>query len=121
MKDQLLWIDAMFRLSLGGLLLLFPSTTITALGLPKPAGTFWPRMLAVLLIGLAAASILHGFVPAAQGFGLGGAFVLNVATGLAVLTALVVGQLEVPGRGRLTLWVSFLLLLVLCLVQLAWI
>ena len=121
MKDQLLWIDALFRLTLGGLLLFFPATTIAALGLPKAGGAFWPRMLAMLLLGLAGASVLQGFVPAAQGLGLGGAFVLNVATALAVLTALAVGRLEIPGRGRLTLWVSFLLLVLLSLVELAWI
>jgi hypothetical protein len=121
MKDMVIWLDVAVRLVLGGLLVLAPRMTLTALGLPKSAETFWPRLLGIVLLALAAGTAIDGRWPGKGGPLLGGLVALNVAMAFALATALVVGQLDVPKRGRLALWLAAIGSALLALVQLAWV
>lgn len=121
MKDLALWSDAGLRLMLGALLVLAPRATLSALGLPKSAETFWPRLLGTFLLALAAGAIIDVRWPSKGGPSLGGLVALNVATSFALATGLVVGQLGIPKRGRFLMWLAAILSALLALVQLAWV
>ena len=121
MKDFVLWSDAGLRLVLGALLVLAPRATLSALGLPKSVETFWPRLLGTFLLALAAGAIIDVRWQGKGGPSLGGLVALNVATSFALATSLVVGQLEIPRRGRFLMWLAAILSALLALVQLAWV
>ena len=121
MRDWPVWIDAGMRLAIGLALLAVPKLAIVTLGLPKTSQTFWPRMAGVLLLALAAGTAIDARWPGKGGPTIGGLVALNVAIAFALATALVVGQLEVPGRGRLALWIAALGSALLALLQLAWV
>jgi hypothetical protein len=120
MKDLTLWSDAGLRLTLGALLVLAPRMTLSALGLPKAAETFWPRLLGTMLLALAAGAVVDVRWPGKGGPSLGGLVAINVATSFALATGLVVGQLEIPKRGRLLMWLAVILSALLALTQLSW-
>ncbi|KAB2847285.1 MAG: ABC transporter permease [Hyphomicrobiaceae bacterium] len=119
MRDQILTIEALLRGALALILILAPKSTILALGLPRSEGTFWPRLLGAVFAGMAAAAYVEGHFKLQSGLGLGGAVAINFATAFAILTALVVGGLDIPRRGRLVLWVGGAALVVLALFELA--
>ena len=121
MKELVLWSDAGLRLTLGALLVFAPRMTLTALGLPKAAETFWPRLLGTILLALAAGAIVDGRWPGKGGPSLGGFVAINLATSFALATGLVVGQLEIPKRGRLLMWLAVFLSALLALTQLTWV
>ena len=121
MKDFVLWSDAALRLMLGALLVLAPRLTLSALGLPKSAETFWPRLLGAVLLAVAAGTVIDVRWPGKGGPSLGGLVALNVAASFALATGLVVGHLEIPKRGRLLMWLAAILSALLALVQLAWV
>lgn len=121
MKDLILWSDAGLRLLLGGMFVLAPRMTLSALGLPKAIETFWPRLVGVFLLALAAGAIVDVRWPGKGGPALGGLVALNVATSFALATGLVVGQLDIPKRGRLLMWLAVILSALLALTQLTWV
>ena len=53
-------------------LLLAPTGLLRALGLPPAASAFWPRLLAVTLVGMGAAAFIEGARPGVGGLGLVG-------------------------------------------------
>jgi hypothetical protein len=119
MRDQLLWIDALARLAIGGPLLLFPQTFIKMLGLPAAGNPFWPRLTGALLVALAAALFIEARFAGSRGLSLGGAFAVNVATAFMLATSLSVGGMGLPLRGRIAMWTAVGLLVLLSLVELA--
>ena len=121
MKDLVLWFDVLARASLGGLLAVVPRIAIGVLGLPKSEGTFWPRLLGTLLLALAAGTVVDARWPGKGGPLLGGLVAVNLAAAFALATGLVVGQLEIPRRGRFGLWFAALVSALLGLLQLAWV
>ena len=55
MSQQLYWLEAILKSSAGLLLIVAPVTTAKLLGLPHGNVGFWPRLLGITLIGIAAA------------------------------------------------------------------
>jgi hypothetical protein len=82
---QLLWIELVMKLAGGIVLLSIPLTAIKVLGLPRSETTFWPRLLGAVLIGLAAATFMDASVRLGHGLALGGSFVINVVSALALV------------------------------------
>ena len=121
MKELVLWIDVAARLGLGALILFVPRLTIATLGLPKSADTFWPRLIGVLLLALAAGGAIDARWPGKGGPVLGGLVALNIATAFALVTSLAVGRLDIPKRGRLGLWLAAAACGLLGFVQMAWV
>lgn len=121
MKEYVLWSDAGPRLILGLLLLVAPRATMAAFGLPKSSDTFWPRLIATILLALAVGAVVDMRWPGKGGPALGGLVILNIATSFALATGLVVGQLDVPRRGRIALWLGAMSSAALAFVQLAWV
>jgi hypothetical protein len=121
MKELIVWIDVGARLALGTLLVFVPRLTMTTFGLPKAAELFWPRMFGLLLLAVAAGAAIDVRWPGKGGPLLGGLVALNVAAAFGLATALVVGQLDIPKRGRLAMWLAATASAVLALMQLAWV
>ena len=115
MKDITLWSDAGLRIALGALLVLAPRLTLTALGLPKAAETFWPRLLGTMLLALAAGAIVDVRWPGKGGPSVGGLVAINLSMSFALATGLVIGQLEIPKRGRFLMWLAAILSALLAL------
>ena len=119
MRDQLLWVEAIVRGALALALIAVPKQVIAVLGLPRTEDTFWPRLVGAIFTGMAIAAYFEGHFKPASGLGLGGAIAINLATAFALATALVVGGLALPRRGRLLMWISTAALVVLSLFELA--
>lgn len=118
---QLVWIELVMKLAGGLALTLLPLTTIKVLGLPKAETAFWPRLLGVVLIGLAAATFMDASVRLGHGLGLAGSVAINLVAALALTVMLVLKQGPAAWRGRAVLWLLVFLLGALVLVEIAYI
>jgi hypothetical protein len=118
MVDQLLWTEMLLKLSAGAVLLIAPAMTAALLGLPRPGGGFWPRLLGAILVGLGVASALQGVVATGHGLALGGSVAVNLAAAAFLLSTLI---LKPPParRGRALLWLLLALLFLLSLTEIA--
>jgi hypothetical protein len=117
---QLLWIELMANLVVGTLLVLLPRTLARLLGLPPVAEPFWPRLMGVVLIGLAAATLLEAQASAKNGLGLAGHVAINFILALGLVTLLLLGRAGANRRGRTVLWLTAATLALLAIVELAW-
>lgn len=117
--QQLLWIETLLKLAAGLPLLIAPGWTARALGLPRDATGFWPRMLGGMLVGLAVALVLEGWIGNVHGLGLAGALAIDLAAAATLATLLVLGKAAPTRRGRILLWLLAGLLVLLALLELA--
>lgn len=101
----LLVVDGVVNLLLGVLLLTAPDRLVRALGLPEFAGSLYPTVLGGVLVGIAAALFIESrpTEDGAQGLGVVGAVVINVAGAGALTLWLALASQAVPTRGRVTL------------------
>ena len=123
MKDKihlLLAADALINLLLGILLLLLPSGLLEFLGLPLTDTFFYTSILGGVIFGIGAALSLErwGTPMDIRGLGLGGAIVINLCGGGTLLFWLIAGNLDLPLRGLVTLWIVAILVLGIGLVEL---
>jgi hypothetical protein len=119
MAQQLLWIETLLKLCVGGLLLVMPLSVAKLLGLPQPQTPFWSRLSGAVLLGLAAATFLEGSVSGSRGLGLGGVILVNLSTA-GVLTALqVLGRGSRTRRGGIVIWTTVVVLVGLALFEVA--
>ena len=117
---QLVWLELALKFACGLVLLSVPLTVIKILGLPKSETAFWPRLLGALLIGLAIATYMDASARLGHGLGLAGSMVLNFSASFALFCMLVLGE-SATRRGRALLWALACGLLVLALVEIAYI
>ncbi len=120
MLQELLWIEIVLKGAAGGLLMLAPRTLARALGLPPVAEPFWPRCLGALLVGIALAAFLEVKLKGANGLGLAGAIAVNLAAAGIIGGQLIVGQVTPARRGRVLLWLTAGLLMLLALAEIPW-
>jgi hypothetical protein len=119
-ETLLLAIDGGVNLALGLLLALFPRGFAEAVGIPIPSIPFYPIILGGVLIGIGLALFLQCFWGRSQvtGIGLEGAIAINLC-GAGVLVALLVGgDLNLPTRGYVFLWLIAVLVLGIAVVEL---
>ena len=102
----LLIIDGLVNLLLGVLLLLFPLGLASVLGVPLPGSHFYPSILGAVLFGIGIALMIDAYgAPAGiRGLGLPGAIAINLCGGMVLLGWLLFAPLDLPLRGRVTLW-----------------
>ncbi len=117
--QQLLWIETLLKGSTGLLLVLAPLSTIRFLGLAPAQASFWPRLLGILLLGIAGAIFLEGSRPGSHGLGLAGCLIINFSAVLMLTVAMVLDKSPIAGRGRALLWALVIVLLWLCALELA--
>ena len=116
--QQLLWIETVLKLAAGALLLAAPGTVSRALGLPRDPSGFWPRILGAVLLGLATATVLEGWIGRAHGLGLAGTLAINLASAGGIASLLILGKAAPTRRGRLLLWLVVAVLVLLALLEL---
>jgi len=115
-----LLVDAFINLSLGILLLVLPQNLIDFLGVPATDVRFYPNILGAVLFGIGIALFIeayerpHGLV----GLGLGGAIAINLCGGIVLALLLIFGELSLPVRGLIFLWVLVLVLIVISGIEL---
>lgn len=118
---QLLWIETLLKLACGLVLTFVPLTAARIFGLPRPDTGFWPRMLGAVLIGLAGATFLDGWIKNAQGhgLGLGGCIIINLMMVSMLITLLVLDRAGNTRRGRALLWIVVALLVVISMFEIS--
>jgi hypothetical protein len=112
----LLAADAAINLILGALLLVFPKSVVSALGIPTAAPPFYPSILGGVFLGIGIALLIERH-RGSGGLGLAGAVTINLCGGLVLAGWLLFGSLEIPLRGRIFLWALVLILVVLSSVE----
>jgi len=103
---RLLVIDAVVNLSLGALLLLFPSGIVHLLGLPITNTNFYASILGAVLFGIGIALLVERFGEKKniRGLGLDGAIVINFCGAGVLLLWLLLVPFDIPLRGKSILW-----------------
>lgn len=116
-----LFIDALINLILGVILLIYSPKIIDFLGMPPVDHFFYPNILGAVLFGIGLALLVEVFRKNTKGFrGLGftGAICINISGGIVLFIWLVTGNLQLPLKGLVFLWVLDLILLVISSVEL---
>jgi hypothetical protein len=121
MLQYLLWIEVALKLGSGLILGVFSVTSPRLFGLPPSASTFWPRLLAGVLVGVGLATILQATIAPGRGLGLAGLMAINLVAAALVTGQLVMGRTITTRRGKATLWALVITLTGLSLVELAYI
>ena len=121
MLQYLTWAEILLKLGGGLAFGLFPITTIRLFGLPAPAGPFWPRLLASVLVGLGLATFLHATIAPGKGLGLAGSMAINLTAAAMIAAQLTMAQAAKTRRGNAALWCLAAGLVGLSLVELAYI
>jgi len=114
-RSGLLLADAVFNLTLGGLLLLFTRGIIQFLGVPAASTRFYPNILGGVLFGIGLALLIEYFrrPDGLVGLGLGGAIAINLCGGAVLGAWLVFGRLGIAVHGRIFLWALVILLVLI--------
>lgn len=107
----LLMIDAIINIFLGIVLLAYSEPIIELFGLPVVEQYFYPNILGAILLGIGIALLIEynrkkDFI----GLGLGGAIIINMIGGIVLFIWLIIGNLNIPIKGVIILWVLDLIL-----------
>ena len=120
-KKITLLIDAFINLILGILLLAYSPELVRILGVPLSDNYFYPNILGAVLFGIGIALIIEAcrkhkdkFI----GLGLPGAISINICGGLVLFLWLLSGELNLPQKGLIFLWILDILLLGISSVEL---
>ena len=107
----LLLLDAFVNYLLGILCLFYPFFA-EILGVPIVVNSFYPTLLGAVLFGIGIALTMEYFHERIGwgGLGLGGAVAINLSGGSVLLLWLIFGNLNIPFRGHVFLWILAILL-----------
>ena len=105
-KKNLLTIDGIVNLLLGIILILFPASLISLLGIPETESKFYPNILGAVFFGIGISLMLERYKHLfnINGLGLGGAISINLCGGVMLAAWLLSGNLEIPTKGIIILW-----------------
>ena len=105
-QQVLLALDAVVNLILGLLLLSYPVGVLEFLGLPPTNTYFYATILGGVIfgIGIALCIELWGESRHLRGLGIGGAIAINLCGAGVLLAWLILGDLDIPLRGQIVLW-----------------
>jgi hypothetical protein len=115
-----LLVDAAINLILGLLLLIFSETLVEFLGVPATEQSFYPNILGGVLFGIGVALLIECFRSpnGLVGLGLGGAIAINLCGGLVLVFWLITGNLSIPIRGQIFLWMLAVILVAISSIEL---
>ncbi len=117
--SAILGVDAAINLVLGVLLMVFPRAIVDALGVPASQSAFYPSIFGGVLVGIGLALIIQiARCERPDGLGLWGAVAINLCGGFLLAAWLLLGDLDIPGRGRIVLWSLVAVLVGVSLVEL---
>lgn len=116
----LLFIDAVINLALGILLLTFTPGIIKFLGVPSADLNFYPNILGAVLFGIGIALLIEVLKKKEihTGLGLWGAVSINICGGIVLALWLIFGNLNLPLKGLIFLWVLVVILAGISLLEL---
>jgi hypothetical protein len=120
-KKIILLIDAFINLILGIILLIFSPEIVGFLGVPPSENSFYPTILGAVLFGIGIALVIEAFRKHNDkfiGLGLLGAICINICGGLVLLLWLLSGELSLPQKGSIFLWILDILLVGISSVEL---
>jgi hypothetical protein len=101
----LILIDAIINLIIGVILLAYSGPIIEFFGLPPSELNFYPNILGAILVGIGIALIIeYKRKDELIGLGLGGAISINMMGGIVLFLWLVFGNLMIPVKGKILLW-----------------
>ena len=109
---SILLLDAMINLILGVLLIFYSENLATFLGVPYSLNHFYPTMLGAIFIGITIALFIEFFrkTQTLVGLGLAGAIAINLCGGIALVLWLIFGNLQIPIKGQIFLWILVIFL-----------
>ena len=113
--------DAFINLLLGILLLFFSPALAQFFGIPLSDTNFYPNILGGVFIGITIALLIEVFRKTSGkniGLGLSGAVSINICGGIALILWLLFGNLNLPVKGFIFLWILAILLVLLSGVEL---
>jgi hypothetical protein len=120
-RKLILLIDFIINLFLGVLLLAYSNKLAEYLGVPKAESSFYPNILGGVFVGIALALLIEFFNKSdriTSGLGLLGAIVINLCGGIILIIWLLFGDLGLPLRGSVFLWILAFVLIVLSSIEL---
>lgn len=120
-KKVTLLIDASINFILAVLLLAYSPGLVKFLGVPYTDSFFYPNILGAIFLGITIALVIEAYRKQADrftGLGLTGAISINLCGGLVLLVWLLSGNLNLPLKGMIFLWVLDILLVVISTIEL---
>ena len=113
--NVILFIDAVINLILGFLLLSTSSLIANFIGVPPIEPSFYPSILGAVLFGIGIALLIETFKrnQNISGLGLYGAIAINLCGGFVLSFWLMFGELHLPLRGLIFLWILVFLLIII--------
>lgn len=118
---QLLALEVVLKGVAGIMLVVAPLVLIKIFGLARSEGGFWPRLLGAVMLGLSGACLLEIRYPGSKGLALGGVVLINLASAGAIVLMLAADGGAPTGRGRIGLGAFAALLIVLGLIEIAFV
>lgn len=123
-QAKLLMLEVLISGTFSVLLLAFPGISIRVLGWPQAGSSFWPRTVGASLAGVTLATITtladwtrDGL---GSGFGLAGHITVNLTIAFVMISMLMLGPDHPTQRGALFTWVLSIGLVLLALVEVAY-
>lgn len=121
MKDKqlLLVVDGIINMALGILLIIFPTSMIRVLNLPKVETNFYINVLGAVLFGIGIALLMERFNDQLhiRGLGIAGAITINLFGAVTVMVWLMFGHLDLSTGGRIFLWSIALIVLGMAIIE----
>jgi cobalamin biosynthesis protein CobD/CbiB len=113
-ESTLLILDAFINYALGILCLLYPYVA-EIIGVPFVQNSFYPSILGAVLFGIGIALTIEYFRKQLGwvGLGLGGAVAINLVGGTVLIFWLILGNLTIPFRGQVFLWMLAVILVLI--------
>ncbi len=123
--SNLLSLEVLVHAGLALLLLAVPGLLIRTLGWPPEPMRFWPRLLgamqAAIALGIVTTLMRWSHDGMSAGIGLAGAIVINLTMAFALFSMLFLGPYAPTRRGRFVIGVLAGILLLLALVEIAYV
>ncbi len=123
-QAKLLTLEVLVTGGFALLLLAFPAISVRLLGWPQAGSSFWPRTLGGALLGVALATIttLSDWTRdgLGAGFGLAGHIAVNLTMAFVLISMLMLGPDHPTHRGAFFTWILSIGLVVLALVEVAY-
>jgi len=118
-ESILLIVDAFINYALGILCILYPYVAET-IGVPFVENSFYPNILGAVLFGIGIALTIEYFRKQLGwvGLGLGGAVAINLAGGTVLIFWLILGNLTIPFRDQVFLWLLAIILVLISSIEL---
>ena len=118
-ESILLIVDAFINYALGILCILYPFVAET-IGVPFVENSFYPNILGAVLFGIGIALTIEYFREQLGwvGLGLGGAVAINLTGGTVLIFWLILGNLTIPFRGQVFLWMLAIILVLISSIEL---